>query len=95
MALQSTCKVQIVVGDVNDNRPRFIEPKTSNVSLYATIIRNDVIAKVQVRNIFRFRRQNDRRSHKKQKWERQKIWLLTKLIHMFDLHALMVTISVE
>ena len=51
-ALQSTCKIYVTVGDVNDNSPIVLNPQLDNVSIYATILRDDVILQVQVIRVF-------------------------------------------
>ena len=47
-ALQSTCTIEIVIDDVNDNWPQFVKPKKRNDTFYATTAHDHVILKVQV-----------------------------------------------
>uniref|UniRef100_H2YX71 Cadherin domain-containing protein n=1 Tax=Ciona savignyi TaxID=51511 RepID=H2YX71_CIOSA len=44
---ESTCILKVVVSDVNDNRPLFINPAIDNSTAYATILRDDVITRIQ------------------------------------------------
>ncbi|XP_078489078.1 protocadherin alpha-4-like [Ciona intestinalis] len=46
-ALQSTCELMLTVTDVNDNSPFFTNPIIDNKTVYATILRDDVIMRIQ------------------------------------------------
>uniref|UniRef100_F6URN5 Cadherin domain-containing protein n=1 Tax=Ciona intestinalis TaxID=7719 RepID=F6URN5_CIOIN len=44
---ESFCTLKVTVSDVNDNRPLFIYPAVENSTAHATILRDDVIARIQ------------------------------------------------
>nr|CAB3264691.1 protocadherin-18 [Phallusia mammillata] len=47
-AKRSSCILKIIVNDTNDNSPIFTNPALDNSTVYATILNNDVITKIQV-----------------------------------------------
>nr|CAB3264695.1 protocadherin beta-15-like [Phallusia mammillata] len=45
--LSSSCKLTVRINDVNDNSPLFTYPPEDNMTVHATIIRDDVILRIQ------------------------------------------------
>ena len=48
LAKRSTCRLLVTVSDTNDNAPVFINPSENDASVYATILRDDVITRIEV-----------------------------------------------
>ena len=46
--LRSTCRLLVTVNDTNDNPPLFTNPSRNDATVYATILRDDVITRIQV-----------------------------------------------